>query len=154
LGIPFIASSVGGTAELVDAGDRPRVLFEPTADGITAALKRALTDGDGLRPARAAFDDADSVALWSEIVARRPAPRSFPTEQPSVDVIVAPAAGRDMALRNSTAEWVVLLDVDDEPSDEFLETIVRAQAGSNADVVTCGMLVRDGAASKPYYFLG
>src|SRR5262249_7864162 len=57
-------------------------------------------------------------------------------------------------LRNSTAEWVVLLDVDDEPSDEFLETIVRAQAGSNADVVTCGMLVRDGAASKPYYFLG
>jgi glycosyltransferase involved in cell wall biosynthesis len=154
LGIPFIASGAGGTAELVDPGDRARVLFEPTEDAIAAALRRALTDSDGLRPARAAFDDTESLARWADILARRPGPRSFPTEQASVDVIVAAADGREAALRESTAEWVVFLDADDEPSDELLETLVRAQAGSNADVVTCGLLVRDAGTSKPYYFFG
>jgi glycosyltransferase involved in cell wall biosynthesis len=154
LGIPFIASSVGGTAELVDAGDRARVLFEPTEDAIAAALRRALTHSDGLRPARAAFDDSESLARWGDILARRPGARPFPTEKPSVDVIVAPSDGREAALRESTAEWVVFLDADDEPSDELLETLLRAQAGSSADVVTSGLLVRDAGTSKPYYFLG
>src|SRR5262249_53488833 len=81
-------------------------------------------------------------------------PRRCRTRRRRVDVMVAPADGRDAALRDSTAEWVVFLDADDELSGEFIDTIVRAQAGSNADVVSCGMLVGDGGAPKPYYFLG
>src|SRR5262249_45598815 len=68
--------------------------------------------------------------------------------------IVASADSRDAALRDSSAEWVVFLHPDDEPSEELVEALVRAQAGSDADVVTSGVLVRDGTASKPYYFLG
>jgi glycosyltransferase involved in cell wall biosynthesis len=154
LGIPFAASGVGGTAELVDARDRDRVLFDPTKAGIAAALQRALTHTDGLRPARPAFDDAESLDRWSDILAREPEARSVPKERPSVDVIVAPREGREAALSESAAEWIVLLDSDDDPSDELLETLLRAQAASSADVVTSGLLVRDAETSKPYYFLG
>jgi glycosyltransferase involved in cell wall biosynthesis len=136
LRVPFIASAVGGTAELVAAEDRERVLFEPTAAGIAAALRRALDAPP--RAVRAGFDDAESLNAWAELVARSPAaaPQSGPTEQPHVEVLTY---GRYDAHRSTQADWVVLLGDGDVPGPDLVETLVRAQAASGADVVTCGI---------------
>src|SRR6266511_6384355 len=59
-GIPFIAGNVAGIRELVATEDHARVLCEPTREGIGEALRRALNGDDELRPARPAFEDAES----------------------------------------------------------------------------------------------
>jgi len=122
-GIPFIASDVAGIRELVAADDHARVLFEPTPDGIVAALGRALANGGALRPARAAFDDEDSLRRWEHVLA-------LPAHPP-------PPAGAG-ALEPG---WVVLRDDGDVDGPELVETLVRAQEVSGADVVTCGVSV-------------
>jgi hypothetical protein len=122
-GIPFIASDVAGIRELIAADDHARVLFEPTADGIVAALCRALANGGALRPARAAFDDEESLRRWEHVLA-------LPAPPP-------PSAGAG-ALEPG---WVVLRDDGDVDGPELVETLVRAQQASGADVVTCGVSV-------------
>jgi len=121
--IPFIASDVAGIRELVAADDRARVLFEPTADGIAAALRRALSNGGALRPAHAAFDDEDSLRRWEHVLA-------LPAHPPP-----PPGGG---ALEPG---WAVLRDDGDLDGPELVETLVRAQRASGADVVTCGLSV-------------
>jgi glycosyltransferase involved in cell wall biosynthesis len=102
-GIPFIASSAGATPELIAAEDLPRVLFEPTPEGIARALARALTSDDALRPARAAIDEVTSQAAWAEVLALDPiGHRRLPEEQPAVDVVVS-ARGRSHALERCLA---------------------------------------------------
>ena len=54
----------GESAELIAPDDRERVLFEPTPQGMAAALKRALSKGERPRPARPAFDDASLLERW------------------------------------------------------------------------------------------
>jgi glycosyltransferase involved in cell wall biosynthesis len=112
--IPFLASSAGGTSELVAAQDRNRVLFEPTPAGVTAALERALTDQSSLRPAEPAFDEGEAVRGWAGLVEVQP----------------APVASHSQDAR----EWEVRLP-------EVAETALRAQAATGADVVTCGVRV-------------
>ena len=73
-GIPFIASAVGGVPELVG----PDGLFEPTAEGVRAALQRVLADGNVPAPARPAFDPDASLERWREVVELRPQPRGAP----------------------------------------------------------------------------
>ena len=68
-GIPFIASDVAGIRELVAPEDRARVLFDPTRDALVGALRLALANGDALRPARAAFDDEESLRRWEHVLA-------------------------------------------------------------------------------------
>src|SRR5205085_3010529 len=68
LGIPFIASNVGGVPELVAADDRPRVLFEPTAHGVEGALRTVAANRQIPPPPRPAFDGASSSERWSEVV--------------------------------------------------------------------------------------
>jgi hypothetical protein len=126
--IPFIASNVAGIRELVAPEDRGRVLFDPSAEGIARALRRTLADGDGLRPVRAAFDDAESLRRWDDVLAL-PAPPPPPAGAP-VETI-----GDD---------WVLLQDEGDVPEPDLVDTLVRAQRVSGADVVTCGIFV-DGA---------
>jgi glycosyltransferase involved in cell wall biosynthesis len=121
--IPFIASDVAGIRELVAADDRERVLFEPTADGIAAALRRALANGGALRPARAAFEDEESLWRWEHVLA-------LPAHPPPPTGCGALEPG-----------WVVLRDDDDMEAPELVETLVRAQQTSGADVVTCGLSV-------------
>ena len=137
--IPFIASDVAGIRELVASDDRGRVLFEPTADGIAEALRRALADGEALRPARAAFEDADSVRCWEEVLGLpvRPAPPSG--HSPSVEVVVRSQAGAAPI----DADWVLLLDDEDVPEPALVETLVRAQQVSGADAVSCGLQHED-----------
>ena len=122
-GIPFIASDVAGIRELVAADDRSRVLFEPTPDGIAAALRNALANGGALRPARAAFDDEESLQRWEHVLA-------LPAHPP-------PPVGAG-ALEPG---WVVLREDGDVDGPELIETLVRAQQASGADVVTCGLSV-------------
>ena len=149
LGVPFIASNVGGVPELIAPADRSRVLFEPTSDGVETALRRALDATP--RPAAPAFDAAMSVRGWDEVLALRP--RSQPAAIPAadVDVIVidrtsqtSVEAARAAALTATTAPFVLFLDGADVPDDELVGTLLRAQAASGADVVTCGLRLPDG----------
>ena len=71
-GIPFIASAVGGVPELVVSD----ALFEPTVEGLTAALHRVLTDGNVPPAARPAFDPGASLERWREVVELRPEPHA------------------------------------------------------------------------------
>ena len=130
-GIPFIASDAGAPAELVAPEDRGRVLFEPSASGVAEALRRALANGDGIRPARPAFDGATAYDRWQEVVALRP-------EAPS-------------RTRVEPGEWIVLGDQDAVLDDGGVDVLERAQAASGADVVTCGVRLDDG---RERLFLG
>jgi glycosyltransferase involved in cell wall biosynthesis len=161
-GVPFVATKTGGIAELVAEEDRARVLCEPRVDDLAAALRRALGD-EGFAPAGAARDGRDSVDAWLSLVesvappprsSRRPAARvavvaageasgararllANSTRSAEVDVIVAASRGQGLARAGS--EWVVFLDDDDLPDDEFLDELLVAQASSDADVVTAGV---------------
>jgi O-antigen biosynthesis protein len=170
--IPFLASTAGGIGELVAPEDRGRVLFDPTAEGVAAALTSALGDGGALRPARAAFEPAEVLQRWAEVVGRDAPPQQPPPpDQPAVDVVVhergsedalqrclsalatqtyprirvlrspggSVAAARSAGLAAGTAEWVVFLDEADLPERDLVEVLVRAQAASGADVVSCGL---------------
>jgi hypothetical protein len=209
-GIPFIASNAGGTGELIAPDDRAEFLFEPTPEGVEQALRRALSGGDALRPARPAFDAATSIERWAEVVALQPRAQPRLAERPPVDVVVlhrsseealarclrqlgrqsydevnvivvaagrglgdsVPAglarppllvrserasleAAREAGLQAGEAPWVVFLDEQDEPAAELLETLVRAQAASGADVVSCALRLRsDEGRSEQHFFLG
>jgi glycosyltransferase involved in cell wall biosynthesis len=154
--IPFLASSAGGISELVAPEDRARVLFQPTAEGVAAALHRALVERGMLRPARAAFDRAEVLRAWSDVVAANVARVVSRPVRPPVDVVVPEpgpaledqtyehvnvirAATREEGLRQVTAEWVIFLNGDDVPEPELVDVLVRAQATSGADVVSCGL---------------
>jgi glycosyltransferase involved in cell wall biosynthesis len=161
LGIPFVASNVGGIPELIAPADRERVLFEPTPEGVDAALRRALVDG--VRPVRASFTAATSYERWGEVLALRAARRAT-AGGPAVDVIVPADSRAATALREQTYEsfrvigsvaegsapYVVFLDPDDLPDEKLLETLVEAQAASGADAVSCGVRV----GSTLHFFIG
>jgi hypothetical protein len=68
------------------------------------------------------------------------------TERRSVE------AAREAGLGVGTAPWVVFLDEEDVPEPDLLETLVRAQAASGADVVSCGLHLADGAGGRREYF--
>jgi glycosyltransferase involved in cell wall biosynthesis len=120
--IPFIASNARGIRELVAAEDHARVLFEPTEEGVAAALRRVLRSREAPRPGRPAFDDADSLRRWEEALAQPQG--AFPD--------VAPLDDR---------EWALLLGEGDIPEPQLEVTLARAQQVSGADVVTCGLFV-------------
>jgi hypothetical protein len=177
-------------SELVSQDDRRRVLFEPTAQGVESALRRALSAEDGLPPARPAFDDGESLRRWDEVIAMRPQATAHAASSPAVDaivvyrstgpelqsrctsalarqsyvaqrVLVADArassveAARGGALGDAEADWVVFLDETDLPEPKLLETLVRAQTASRADVVTCGLfLTGNGQGHAQHYFAG
>jgi len=143
-GIPFISSDAGAPPELIAESDRPRVLFEPTRDGIAAALRRELADRSSPRPVRRAFDPADSFETWREVLATEPRAPERTTEPLTVEVV------RQGSFGETTAEWIVLLGPEDVPSQELVETLMRAQVASGADVVTCGVRI----GHVHYFFLG
>jgi glycosyltransferase involved in cell wall biosynthesis len=122
--IPFVATGVGGTPELVAAEDRGRVLCEPTAAALTAAVTNALQAPAPAGPAR---PPGDSLTSWLELVETiEPAQRTSST-----------AAGGDWASFGS-------------PDPELFAALAAAQAASGAGVVTTG--VQEGDAVR--LFLG
>jgi glycosyltransferase involved in cell wall biosynthesis len=141
-GIPFIASDAGAPAELVAPEDRARVLFEPSGEGVAAALTRALSNGDALRAARPAFEAGTAYEQWARVIELEPEARPRAEAPPRVEVVLRSEAAS--ALPASSSEWVILVDEEDVLDDDLLETLVRAQAASGADVVTCGIRLESG----------
>jgi hypothetical protein len=181
LGIPFVASAVGGIPELVAPEDRERVLFPPTPEGVEAALRRALTDAEtALRPAQPAFDADASSSAWADVIATEPRRRRpEPGTDERVQVIVARRSGEAAAgpppnvdgafsvieraadsveearvagLATTTAPYVLFLSDDDVPDEALLATLVRAQRASAADVVTCAVRCKDDVGRDTVYF--
>jgi O-antigen biosynthesis protein len=173
-GIPFVATDTGGIAELVAAGDRARVLCPPHANGLAAALTRAVTSRPAFEPAQPARDGGESIDSWLALVEdvqpapwresrraravalvakrRQSAQRLAQTAQ-SVETEIVEAESRTSGLFRTRAEWVLFLDDDDNPDDGLIDALVAAQAASGADVVTVGVRpagVPDGA----HLFLG
>ncbi len=82
LGLPFLATNTGGTAELVAPEDRDLCLFDPEPGALARRLDEALRIGH--RPARPAFSQADALAQWLRLLdISSPAPvvSSADTEQ-------------------------------------------------------------------------
>jgi len=177
-GIPFIASNVGGVPELIAPDDRARVLFEPTPDGLEAALRRVLAEGHVPAPARPAFEHGASFDRWAEVIEMRPQRRieGEADADDAVDVVVVhsrsgdalrpcvaalqqqshanfraiAAPTREAGLREGAAPYVVFLDEDDVPDNELLKTLLQAQRATQADVVTCGLRLEHGV----HFFAG
>jgi glycosyltransferase involved in cell wall biosynthesis len=150
-GIPFIASNVGGVPELIAPEDHARVLFEATASGVEAALRRVLAEGMVPAPVRPAFASSVSSGRWAEVITMRPgAQTEWSDADERVDVIVGQSAPRD-----ATAPYVILLDEEDVPNPALVETLLRVRAAAQADVVTCGLrLERDDGTLALQFFSG
>ncbi len=175
-GIPFIASDAGGVGELVAPSDRAHVLFQPTAAGVEAALRRALSAEDGLRAVTPAFDPDLVYREWAKVIEMDGPLRPRFDGSSSVDVVVvrrratnhtSPCESalaqqssqaftsivvdsREAGLQASGSEWIVFLQDQDIPKEDFVETLAHAQAASGADIVTCGLELPGGQ----HLFLG
>jgi glycosyltransferase involved in cell wall biosynthesis len=145
--IPFVASTGGGTAELVAPEDRDRVLFDPTAQGVADALSRALGAED-FAPAEFAFDPEAALQDWDDVLAQTPLPHTHAT-RPVVDVAIERRGRERLAAGDS--DWVVFLEDADVPDDQLVETLARAQSASGADIVSCGVRSQ---SNLHHYFLG
>jgi glycosyltransferase involved in cell wall biosynthesis len=119
-GIPFIASNVGGTPELIAEGDRARVLRAPTPDEFAAALRDALSEG--VEPARPARQPQESLTAWLDLVES-----------------VSPAPKRRTS--SHADDWIVVPETTDET---LRDALVSAQAASEADAVTTAVRTPDG----------
>jgi O-antigen biosynthesis protein len=62
--IPFVASEVGGTTELIAEEDRARVCFKPKIDALTEKLDLILKEG--LRPSKPRLHFADNERAWMQ----------------------------------------------------------------------------------------
>jgi hypothetical protein len=147
-GISFIASDAGGTSELIAPEDRARVLFEPTPEGVAAALRRALSGTNGA--AAPGFDARAAVERWAEIVALSPdSAKDSAIDTSDVHVTIGDRAGR------TSSPWVLLLEPGDEPDERLVETLVEAQRATGADVVTCAVRApAAGGRLAEHYFVG
>ena len=67
VGIPFVASAAGGTAELIHPDDRDHCLFQTTPAALVALLRTALASGQ--RPARVAVSQNQIKSAWCDVVA-------------------------------------------------------------------------------------
>jgi len=135
-GIPFIATRVGGVPELIAPEDHTHVLVEPTATGIEAALRRVLVGGAVPAPARPAVSGSDSLQRWADVVELRP--------EQHVD-------GRP---READDAFVLLLDQSDHAEPELCELLMRAQARTGADIVTCGARILGKGTDTFHFFSG
>jgi O-antigen biosynthesis protein len=114
LGIPFIASRVGGTAELIHLTDLARCTFDPSgpdADRSLAAALREAVEATEFRPARPAVEPAENERVhvgWHEALAggrEAPVDRSGAAKRPSTasPVSVCVVGRRNGALAETIA---------------------------------------------------
>jgi glycosyltransferase involved in cell wall biosynthesis len=124
-GISFLASNAGGGSELVAKDDRPRVFVAPTPAGIRAGLERRLSGADPSVAVRPSFDPEETLAAWQDILT------------------TAPSSGSASEAQSPETDFVPVLEDGDELEPEGRETLLRAQAAVNADVVTCATRSQD-----------
>jgi glycosyltransferase involved in cell wall biosynthesis len=182
-GIPFIASNVGGVPELIAPDDRARVLFEPTAEGVEAAIRRVLAEGNVPAPPRPAFEPRASLDRWAEVIEMQPRRRMDDEGDADgqVDVVVVRRHSQEALLRcvaaledqsygnfemivaetrqagldQGSAPYAVFLDEEDVPEAELLTTLLAARRATGADVVTCGLrLALDNGEHRLHFFSG
>jgi hypothetical protein len=118
--VPFIASNVGGVPELITPSDYGRVLFEPTAEALEAALRTVLADRHVPAPGEPAFDRRASLEAWSEVIGLQP---NVPDREAEEDVDV------------------VLVGNEGVPEPELMQILLRALHAADADIVTCALRV-------------
>ena len=108
-GIPFIASDVGGIAELVHPDDRARVLGNGGGDEYARRILDTLNGGAA--PARPGFDpmlvDVDLLALHGALVSEAQSARGIPAAsmRRAVTVIVYGAVEPDPAILRVLERW-------------------------------------------------
>jgi glycosyltransferase involved in cell wall biosynthesis len=125
-GASFLASDVGGTADLLHPDDRASHLMQPTASALTSALSNALRNG--LPPAARPATASDTIeAMWRSIVDTYTQPRKI--EAARCDW---PLASIVLVTRNRPTTLLQALDG------------IRAQTWPNLEVV----LVDDGSLSR------
>jgi GT2 family glycosyltransferase/glycosyltransferase involved in cell wall biosynthesis/SAM-dependent methyltransferase/tetratricopeptide (TPR) repeat protein len=95
LGIPFIASRVGGIPELIAPDDVARVRFDPKPEALAAQLSAALAQGfRAARPSVDASANEQSWIAWHESLAPGPGQKNSaltanPSKLPKVSVCLA-----------------------------------------------------------------
>ena len=158
-GIPFLATAVGGTPELVAEEDRARVLRRPDPDDFASALEAALQSG--VASARPARNADDALADWVELVesVEAPTPATVPRAERvavvargvhaelrarSVAIEMIAAQTRAEGAARASSEWLVFLDDDVVPDDGLIDALVAAQASSGADGVTAAVRTGNG----------
>jgi GT2 family glycosyltransferase len=140
LGIPFIASNVGGIPELIRPEDRTRVLFTPNARSLAERMRAVLVDG--LRPARGTSDPFRVREEWLDFhrlvsVGLHQVPRS------ALSAVTAPLP-RSAELSPITAHPLVsVVVVTHDRGDLLLKTLesLMAQTYTHFEV----LLVDDGS---------
>ncbi len=65
LGLPFVATDTGGTAELISADDRHLCLVAPRPQALAAKLQQILTSGQ--QSVHRAISQADTLSRWLEL---------------------------------------------------------------------------------------
>src|SRR5262249_45360224 len=106
--VPFLASRVGGTSELIAAEDVDRVCFEPKLEVLVQRLLEALRHGHA--PARLSFDPERNNAAWvrwhEELGGSRapaaPTKYSLPAGAPTVSACIT-HRGEPRGLRDAVA---------------------------------------------------
>jgi glycosyltransferase involved in cell wall biosynthesis len=140
-GIPFLAGSPGGGPELVAEEDRARTFVEPTTEGIRRGLARFLTAPETIRPARPAFDQAEALSTWGELVASAPASPAPPRPGPGcVSAIVFRRRGTRQldrslqALRNQSRppDEIVVVAAPDSGLPEGAGVTIAVDSGPSA----------------------
>lgn len=94
-GVPFLASRVGGIAELISPADHDRILFDPVPSKLARMLRQVIVDGYGAL-AKRQVDKRDVERRWGKLVSEQvaqtaergapPAP-SAPTPRVSVCLV-------------------------------------------------------------------
>ena len=153
-GIPFIASNVGGVPELIAGDDHARVLFEPTADGVEATLRRVLSAHRVPAPPQPAFGSTESSERWADVVEMRPARRPYSATGP-VDVVVVHRGSEDALSRCLAAlerqthgdfQVIVVAAGERECDGGRADVVVRSEAESVEGARRAGLR----AGSAPY----
>ncbi|MGP1351686.1 MAG: glycosyltransferase family 4 protein [Parasphingopyxis sp.] len=114
--IPFVATAVGGTPELIDPADHDATLVPPDIEALALRLQGALEDGQVL--ARPAFDNDANLETWygfhRYVAANGPtslAPASSDAHTDATIALVIHAASTD-ALDWAVEQAIAVQDVD------------------------------------------
>jgi glycosyltransferase involved in cell wall biosynthesis len=131
LGVPFIASDVGGTAELIEHEDRTTALFAP--DPATLSLRLREIAEHGLPPVKSILWPAQIRTNWQEFhdnLPQAPQAQKKPAERPLVSVCVVHYNRPNLLLRaiehlfQQTYSNIEIVVVDDGSTSKRAKTVL------------------------------